>query len=194
VLGGAFNPPHEGHLLLAHEAIEQLGLDRVLLVPTGDAPHKRIDDDPGAEVRLRMAELAAEGEERIDVSPIEVERDGPSYTYKTLELLREEDPSRELWFLMGADVAAGLLGWERPARVLELARLGIASRPGVDAAELSAPLELLGAADRAEMIAMPRCDTSSTMVREKAAAGQSLEGLVPKPVAEMIERQGLYRS
>jgi len=194
VLGGAFNPPHEGHLLLANEAIAQLGLDRVLLVPTGEAPHKRIEDDPGAEVRLRMAELATQGEERIDVSPIEVEREGPSYTYRTLELLREEDPGRELWFLMGADVAAGLLGWERPARVLELARLGIASRPGVDPAELSGPLELLGAADRADMIAMPRCDTSSTMVRDRAAAGQSLEGLVPAPVAELIEREGLYRS
>jgi nicotinate-nucleotide adenylyltransferase len=194
VLGGAFNPPHEGHLLLAKEAMAQLGLDRVLLVPTGEAPHKDIQKDPGADVRLRMTELAAEGKDRLDVSPIEVEREGPSYTYETLEALHDEDPSRELYFLMGADVAAGLLGWERPARVLELSRLGIASRPGVDSAELSAPLELLGAADRAEMIAMPRCDTSSTMVREKAAAGQPLEGLVPEPVAEMIEREGLYRS
>jgi nicotinate-nucleotide adenylyltransferase len=194
VLGGAFNPPHEGHLLLAREAASGLGLDRVLLVPAGRPPHKTIEDDPGPAVRLRMTELAAEGVEGIEASGIEVERDGPSYSYRTLELLSEEDPGRELFFLMGADVAATLPEWERPERVVELARLGIAARPGVDPGEVEAALEKVGAADRAEMIAMPRCDTSSTMVRERAAAGEPLRGLVPEPVAEMIEREGIYVS
>ncbi|MDX6573485.1 MAG: nicotinate-nucleotide adenylyltransferase, partial [Gaiellales bacterium] len=112
--------------------MEQLGLDRVLLVPTGKAPHKVIEDNPGAEVRLQMTELAAEGEEGIEVSDIEVRREGLSYTYLTLEGLHEEEPDRELTFLMGADMAASLPSWERPERVLELARLGIAARPGVD--------------------------------------------------------------
>ncbi len=194
MLGGAFNPPHVGHLLLAREAAAGLGLDRVLLVPTGEAAHKRIEDDPGPEVRLRMAELAAEGEEGVEASAIEVEREGPSYTYRTLELLHDENPGAELVFLMGADVAAGLAGWKRPERVVELARLGIAARPGVDAGAVEEALRSVGAADRAEIIDMPECEVSSTTVRKRAAAGESLEGLVPGPVAELIEREGIYGS
>lgn len=193
VLGGAFNPPHIGHLLLAREATRQLGLDRVLLMPTGKAPHKVIEDDPGARVRLRLTELAAEGEQGVDVSAIEVERAGLSYTYETLEQLHDESPDRELVFLMGADVAAGLPQWKRPERVIELARLGIAMREGVDPADLERALESVGAAVRAEMIDMPRCEVSSTMVRERAAARAPLEGLVPPLVAKTIEREGLYR-
>jgi nicotinate-nucleotide adenylyltransferase len=173
--------------------MEQLGLDRVLLVPTGKAPHKVIEDDPGAEVRLRLTELAAEGEERIEASDIEVRREGLSYTYMTLEELHDEDPERELTFLMGADMAAALPSWERPDRVVELARLGIAARPGVDMGEVEAALHQLGAADRVEIIAMPECEISSSMVRERAAAGEPLDELVPAPVAEMIVREGLYR-
>jgi len=194
VLGGAFNPPHVGHLMLAREAASGLGLDRVLLVPVGEAPHKQIEDDPGAAVRLQMTELAAEGEEGIEASAIEVEREGPSFTYRTLELLQEREPKRELVFLMGADVAAGLPGWREPRRVVELARLGIASRPGFGEAEVRAALERLDAADRAEMIEMPRCEVSSTMVRERAAAGEPLRDLVSEPVAEMIERERIYAS
>jgi nicotinate-nucleotide adenylyltransferase len=173
--------------------MEQLGLDRVLLVPTGKAPHKVIEDNPGAEVRLRLTELAAKGEEGIEASDIEVRRDGLSYTYLTLEELHDEDPGRELTFLMGADMAAALPSWEKPERVVELARLGIAARPGVDLADVETALQVLGAADRAEIIAMPECEISSSMVRERAAAAEPLEGLVPAPVAEMIEREGLYR-
>jgi nicotinate-nucleotide adenylyltransferase len=193
VLGGAFNPPHIGHLLLAREATSQLGLDEVLLMPTGKAPHKVIEDDPGARVRLRLTELAAEGEEGVEVSPIEVEREGLSYTYETLEQLHGERPERELVFIMGADVATGLPRWKHPERVVELARLGIAMREGVDPADLERALESLGAAARAEMIDMPRCEVSSTMVRERAAAREPLSGLVPPLVAETIEREGLYR-
>jgi nicotinate-nucleotide adenylyltransferase len=111
----------------------------------------------------------------------------------TLEELVDEDPDRELTFLMGADMAAALPSWEKPERVVELARLGIAARPGVDLADVETALQRLGAADRAEIIAMPECEISSSMVRERAAAGEPLEGLVPAPVAEMIEREGLYR-
>ena len=173
--------------------MDQLGLDRVLLVPTGRAPHKVIEDNPGAEVRMRLTELAAEGEERIQASDIEVRRQGLSYTYLTLEELVDEDPDRELTFLMGADMAAALPSWEKPERVVELARLGIAARPGVDLADVETALQQVGAAGRAEIIAMPECEISSSMVRERAAAGEPLEGLVPAPVAEMIEREGLYR-
>src|SRR4051812_11694975 len=131
VLGGAFNPPHVGHLLLGQEARWQLGLDRVLLMVTGKAPHKAIEDDPGAGVRLEMARLAAGGEEGVEASGLEVERHEVSYSYRTLELLSDREPEAELYFLLGADMATGLAEWREPARVVELARLGVVPRPGV---------------------------------------------------------------
>ena len=108
VLGSAFNPPHLGHLALAQEALWQLGLSEVVLVPTGQAPHKRIVDDPGKEIRLAMTRLAASEDARFTVSTLEVGRDGPSYTSETLDLLGEERGDTELVFVMGADAAVGL--------------------------------------------------------------------------------------
>ena len=102
----------------------------MLLIPAGQAPHKRIDQEPGPRVRLEMARLAAAGDELFEVSDVEVDRDGPSYSFRTLELLRDERPDHEFTFLMGADVAAHLEQWRDPERVVELARLGIAARPG----------------------------------------------------------------
>jgi nicotinate-nucleotide adenylyltransferase len=193
VLGGAFNPPHLGHLLLAQEARWQLELDRLLLMATGVAPHKEIEDDPGADVRLEMAGLAAEGEEGVEASPLEVEREGPSYTFETLELLAEQNPGCELVFLLGADMAASLAEWKKPERVVELARLGVVPRPGVEMHRVRAALEDLGAADRAEIIEMPLCGVSSTLIRERAAAGRPLRHLVPDQVGKLIEERGMYR-
>jgi nicotinate-nucleotide adenylyltransferase len=193
VLGGAFNPPHIGHLLLAQEARWQLGLEDVLLMVNGTAPHKAIDPEPGPRVRLELAEAAAEGEPGVEASALEVERDGPSYTYATLEQLREQDPERELVFLLGADMAAALSGWKRPERVVELARLGVVPRPGIDGDAVRAELERLGAAERAEMIEMPLCGASSTEIRERVAAGRPLRHLVPEAVERRISERGLYR-
>jgi nicotinate-nucleotide adenylyltransferase len=193
VLGGAFNPPHVGHLLLAQEARWQLGLDVVLLMVTNRAPHKEIEDDPGAEVRLEMARVAAEDEEGVEASDLEVSRDEVSYSYRTLELLAEGDPGREMFFLLGADMAAGLASWKEPSRVVELARLGVVPRPGVGLEAVRSALERLGAADRAEIIGMPLCGASSTTVRQRAREGKPLRYLVPDRVIELIGERGLYR-
>lgn len=160
---------------------------------TGRAPHKEIADDPGGEVRLEMARAAADGEEGVEASGLEVEREGLSYTYLTLEALKEEDPGREIHFLMGADMAAALGKWEKPERVLELARLGVVPRSGVETDDVRAVLDGFGAADRAEIIQMPLCGVSSTLIRERAAAGMPLRHLVPDGVIEQIETRGLYR-
>jgi nicotinate-nucleotide adenylyltransferase len=193
VLGGAFNPPHIGHLLLAQEARWQLELDSVLLMVTGRAPHKEIDPEPGADVRLELAELAARDEPGVEASTMELEGEGPSYTHLTLERLLGEDSSRELFLLLGADAVAGLESWEKPERVVELARLGVVARHGVEPSAVDSTLERLDAADRAEMIDMPLCGVSSTLIRERAAAGRPLRHLVPDPVAEAISERGLYR-
>jgi nicotinate-nucleotide adenylyltransferase len=192
VLGSAFNPPHLGHLALAQEALWQLGLDEVVLVPTGEAPHKRIADDPGRELRLAMTRLAAADDPRFSVSTLEVEREGPSYTHETLELLGRERGETELVFVMGADAAVGLESWRRPERVVELARLAVARRAGVSDADLAAVLRSLGAEGRATMLEMPEFGVSSSVVRERAAAGRPLRYLVPETVARFIEEKGMY--
>lgn len=164
-----------------------------MLVPTGRAPHKEIEDDPGADVRLEMARLAARDEPGVEASGVEVESDRVSYSYLTLQDLSAADPGRDLWFLMGADMAASLGSWERPERVVELARIGVVPRPGTDLKRVRRALEELGAADRAEIIRMPKCDLSSTKIRERAARGMPLRHLVPDAVAELIAARGLYR-
>ncbi len=192
VLGSAFNPPHLGHLALAQEALWQLDLDEVILVPTGEAPHKRIADDPGRELRLMMTRLAAAEDSRFSVSTLEVEREGPSYTYETLELLAEERGDTGLVFVMGADAAVGLESWRNPERVVELARIAVARRSGVSDAEVVAVMRSLGAAGRATMLEMPQFGVSSSAVRERAAGGRPLRYLVPEPVARLIEEKGVY--
>jgi nicotinate-nucleotide adenylyltransferase len=192
VLGSAFNPPHLGHLALAQEALWQLDLDEVILVPTGQAPHKRIADDPGRELRLAMTRLAAADDSRFSVSTLEVEREGPSYTYETLELLAKDRGDRELVFVMGADAAVGLESWREPQRVTELARLAVARRAGISEADVAAVLRSLDAEGRATMLEMPQFGVSSSAVRERAAAGRPLRYLVPEPVARFIEEKGIY--
>ncbi|HMI81966.1 MAG TPA: nicotinate-nucleotide adenylyltransferase [Solirubrobacterales bacterium] len=193
VLGSAFNPPHLGHLALAQEALWQLGLDEVVLVPTGEAPHKRIADDPGREERMEMTRLAAADDSRFSVSSLEVEREGPSYTYETLEALAEERGDTELVFVMGADAAVGLESWRRPERVVELASLAVARRAGVSDADVAETMRSLGCEGRATMLEMPQFGVSSSAVRERAKQGRPLRYLVPQPVAGYIEEKGLYR-
>lgn len=193
VLGSAFNPPHLGHLALAQETLWQLGLDEVVLVPTGEAPHKRIHDDPGRELRLAMTRLAAADDARFSVSTLEVERDGPSYTYETLELLARERGEPDLVFVMGADAAVGFESWRKPERVVELARLAVARRAGVSEADVASTMRGLGAEGRATMLEMPQFGVSSSAVRERAAAGRPLRYLVPEAVARFIEEKGIYR-
>jgi nicotinate-nucleotide adenylyltransferase len=108
---------------------------------TGKAPHKVIEEDPGAEVRLEMARRVAAGEQGVEASDLEVSRNELSYTYRTLELLAEQDPDGERFFLLGADMAAGLAGWKEPERVVELARLGVVPRPGVGLGAVRSALE-----------------------------------------------------
>ncbi|MGB7685563.1 MAG: nicotinate-nucleotide adenylyltransferase [Solirubrobacterales bacterium] len=192
VLGSAFNPPHLGHLALAQEALWQLGLAEVILVPTGEAPHKRIAEDPGRELRMTMTRLAAADDQRFSVSSLEVDRDGPSYTYETLELLAAEKGETELVFVMGADAAVGLESWREPERVVELARLAVARRSGISDAEVGAVLRSLGAGGRATMLEMPQFGVSSSAVRDRAREGRPLRYLVPEPVARVIEEKGIY--
>ena len=140
-----------------------------------------------------MVQLAAEGEDGVEASDLEVGRDETSFSYRTLELLSDREPDSELYFLLGADMAAGLASWKEPERVVELAKLGVVPRPGVGLGAVESALERLGASDRAEIIDMPLCGASSTTVRQRVREGKPLRHLVPDRVIGLIEERGLYR-
>src|SRR6185312_6056737 len=141
ILGGSFNPPHIGHVALARAALEELGLERVVLMPLHTSAHKPGGEDPGPEHRLEMCRLAVAGEPGVEASALEIERGGPSYTADTLEQIHADDPEAELTFIVGADTALTLPGWRRPEQVLGLARLAVAGRQGSDGAQVLDALE-----------------------------------------------------
>ena len=193
ILGGTFNPPHLGHLICAQEAYRQLGLDRVTLIPARIPPHKPVEDEPGAEHRLKLCRLAVLGdEERFDVSDLEIVRSGPSFTVDTLEELHSSAPDNELFLIVGGDIAVGLPSWHRPKRVLSLATLAVAKRRGTSRAAVDGALRGLPGGERARFFHMPRIAVSSTMLRERVHAGQPIKYFVPDAVASYIERHGLY--
>ena len=194
ILGGTFNPPHVGHLVCAASAREQLGLDVVRLVPAAAPPHKAVPDDPGVEVRMQLCEAAAADDSGLEVSRIEADRPGPSYTVDTLRALAEASPDDELWFIVGGDMAHAFPTWREPSAILRLARLAVAEREALRRADIRERLATVsGAAGRVDFFAMPRLDVSSSLLRERVAAGRSIRYLVPDPVRARIDELGLYR-
>ena len=193
VFGGVFNPPHIGHMVCAQEALVQLELDVVVFVPVGEAPHREIDDDPGAEARLRMSELATAGDDRFELSQIELERPGPSYTADTLRELARRRPQDDLFLILGGDEAASLASaWREPEQVLALATVAAAERDGRRREEIAETVAALEGGDRLAFFEMPRIDVSATLVRRRAAAGLPIRYLVPDRVADYIGAKSLY--
>jgi nicotinate-nucleotide adenylyltransferase len=181
VLGSICNPPHRGHAALARCAAEQLGLDRVLLIPTGTPAHR---EEPAvdARTRLRLAEAAAADEPVLEASSIEVDRPGPSFMVETLGLLTLAVGGAELVLLLGADQYASLDTWHDPAGIRQLAALAVAPRSGT----------VLDLEPGAEAIAMDVVDISSTEIRRRVAAGEPIDGLVTPEVGALIAELGLY--
>lgn len=183
ILGGAFDPPHVGHVALAREAVDHFRLDRLLVRVVADPGHKDVDTD--AQLRLRLAELAFAA-----IAEAEVSLDPFARTVDSLEALGLEDPV----FLLGADQLAAFLTWTRPGRVLELARIGAAARPGTDRAELERVVASLPRPDRVELFPITPLAVSSSDIRHRVAAGLPIGDLVPPAVAAEIGRLGLYRA
>lgn len=192
LLGGVFNPPHIGHLVLAQEALSQLGLEKVVWVPVGRASHREVPGDPGAEARFTMCEHATAGDERFSLSRYEVDRDEPSYTVDTLAALRAARPDDEAVLLLGADQAAALPRWHRPGDVLAMAEVAVVARGDRTRADVRDALSGLPGGERVRFFEMPRIDVSSTLVRERAAAGLPIRYLVPDKVASFIGAGSLY--
>lgn len=197
LLGGTFDPIHIGHLLLAEFCREQCRLDQVWFMPAAIPPHKQDWTVTSADQRCEMIELALGGFPEFALCRREIERGGVSYTAETLAALRAEDPSRELFFLMGADSLADLPGWHRPADICRLAwptvvRRADAPEPNFDVlAELVDPQRLQ--AIRQQRVEMPRFDLSSREIRRRVAAGESIRFQTTRAVEKYIETAGLYR-
>ena len=200
VLGGTFNPPHLGHHELALHALRELDLDRVLLMPAFRSPFKSAEGDPGPEHRLRMCRLAVADSGRLEVSALEIERGGPSYTVDTLRALRAAHPDVQLTLIVGADVAGTLSAWREPAELLAFAELAVALRAECEPGE---PQEIRSALDPLlsgsapyfglRFLRMPVIDISSSSVRERVRRGVAIEELVGPAVATYIAANGLYR-
>jgi nicotinate-nucleotide adenylyltransferase len=187
VFGGTFDPPHVGHLVVAVNARHALGLDRLLLVVAHDPwqkSHRRLS---GADDRLAMVEAAVGDVDGLEASRIELDRGGISFTADTLATLRDEDPSRELFLILGSDAAAGLPTWDRVDEVRKLATILIATRPG---AEEGIP----PAGWTWERLETPRLEVSSTQLRARVADGRPLDYLLTPAVIDCIRARGLYRS
>jgi nicotinate-nucleotide adenylyltransferase len=198
VVGGTFDPFHLGHLALARAARDELGLERVLLVPAAQPPHK-----PGRHVspgpaRLEMVEAGIAGEPRLETSTIELDRAGPSYTVDTLSDLaaRERAAGRDpdLVLVLSAESFAGFRSWRDPDRILELARVAVAPRHGTPPPDAEALGRIAGDhTGRVLAIPGPDVDVSASAIRRRVALGEPIDGLVPPGVAAVIERDGLYR-
>jgi nicotinate-nucleotide adenylyltransferase len=192
ILGGTFNPPHIGHLICAQEAHAQLELDRVVLMPAGVPPHKQVEADPGAEARWTLCRAAVEGDERFDVSRLELDRPGRSFTVDTLRALHDHSPQDDITFIAGGDMARSLRSWREPEALLSLATLAVAERAGDRRDAIAAAIAPLKGSERVRFFDMPRVDVSSSLVRERIAAGRPVRYLVPDAVAEAIAHNEWY--
>ena len=203
IFGGTFDPVHYGHLLLAESCREQLDLEAVWFLPAALPPHKLGRELTPAETRVEMLELAVGGLADFAVCRYEADRGGVNYTVDTLRALKQQDASRDLFFLMGADSLRDLPTWKEPATICQLATLVVVERAldggtlqpeGCDLAGLEGNLtpEQLDAL-RSHRVGMPRIDLSSSDIRRRVAEGRSIRYRTPRAVEKYIETHGLYR-
>ncbi len=203
ILGGTFDPVHFGHLLLAESCRERLELEAVWFLPAALPPHKRHREPTPAMTRVEMLELALGGHATFSVCRYEADRGGVNYTVDTLAALKQQEPSREMFFLMGADSLCDLPTWKEPGQICQLATLVVVERSlaggslqgdECDLAPLAGVLstEQLDAV-RAHRVGMPRIDLSSSDIRRRVAEGRSIRYRTPRSVEKYIETHGLFR-
>jgi nicotinate-nucleotide adenylyltransferase len=196
IFGGSFDPVHCGHLLLAESCREVCRLDRLWFLPAAAAPHKRERRTATARQRVEMLRLAIGGHPAMDVSTLEIDRGGVSYTVDTLDSIHREEPDAELFLLMGADTLIDLPNWRSPARICELAVPVAVGRAGAPSPDYSVLAHLVSA-DRLDYfrqyyVHMPIVELTSTDIRARVAAGESIRYRTPRAVEKYIETNGLY--
>lgn len=186
LMGGTFDPIHHGHLVAAEEARVSLGLDRVMFIPAGRPWQKERRDVTGADHRFEMTTLATADNASFEVTRIELDREGPTYTIETLRTLHGQEPDSELYFITGADAISQILTWKDPDDALALATFVAVTRPGHDLGDL----RIL--ADNVVILEIPALAISSTDIRARVAEGRSIRYLVPEVVRRYIDEHRLY--
>jgi nicotinate-nucleotide adenylyltransferase len=184
ILGGTFNPIHIGHLILAEEAREKLGLDRIIFVPAYLPPHKDDADLAPAPLRMKMIKIAIKGNRNFSVSDIEIKRDGRSYTIDTLKEFKKLYPRDELYFIIGSDLLTYLKDWKDLGEIIKMVKFVAATRPGY-------PLEKIPA--HISTIPIRAVDVSGFQIRRAIKEGKSFRYLVPEAVYKYIQQKRIYR-
>lgn len=185
-MGGTFDPVHHGHLVAAEEARSALELKRVLFIPAGRPWQKEREDVTAGHHRLAMTRLATDDNPFFEVSTIELDREGRTYTIDTLRAVRDRHPDDELFFITGADAISQILTWKDPDEILALACFVAVTRPGHDLGDLRRR------AERIVILEIPALAISSTDIRERVASGRPIRYLVPDQVRRYIDEQSLY--
>lgn len=195
ILGGTFNPIHNGHLLLAENAFDTFKLNKVLFMPTGDPPHKDNKIIVSKERRLRMIELAIEDNHHFDVSTIEMDRLGTTYTIDTLNYLKEQNPNYKYYFIIGADTLEQLLNWKNYSNVFNLCEFIVAQRDHyVKKNILNIKKDLENNNDaKIHWLPMPKIDLSSSEIRKRINQGNTIKYMVPKDIEHYIYLNNLYK-
>ncbi|MSS83675.1 nicotinate-nucleotide adenylyltransferase [Actinomycetaceae bacterium WB03_NA08] len=188
VMGGTFDPIHHGHLVAASEAMNAFDLEQVLFVPAGVQPFKQDRQVAPAEHRYLMTVIATASNNRFNVSRVDIDREGPSYTYQTLRTLHQEMPETDLFFITGADAMAEILSWKNSEELFELAHFVGVTRPGHDLADQGLPHESVS------LLEVPAMAISSTDIRDRARHDKPIWYLVPDGVVQYIGKHGLYQN
>lgn len=195
IMGGTFNPIHKGHLMLAEKALKQFSLDEVLFMPCGKAYMKAEQEVESGQTRAEMTSLAIQDNPYFKLSTIEIERQGNTYTYQTLEHLRKENPDTEYYYIVGADSLFHMTQWASPERIFANCCILAAIRDDKTIEDMEKYIDLLSQEYNAYIYLMKteNMDISSSDIRNKIAAGESIEAYVPESVRIYIEERGLYR-
>jgi len=194
ILGGTFNPPHIGHLILADTACDTLALSQVLFVPAAIPPHKLDQSILPIEHRLAMLRAALAGNSNFVISDVDIARPGPHYTVDMLKIVQRQYPAAQLYFLIGGDSLHNFLNWRDPLGIVAQAKLVVMTRPGItiDMAALEAAIPTFS--QRISFVDAPAIGIAATLIRERLQAGRSIRYLVPDEVYRYIEEHKLYRN
>ncbi len=192
ILGGTFDPPHLGHLILAEYAVEALNLNCLLFVPAADPPHKQHEKNTPVAHRLAMLKLALGSNSRFTLSRVDVDRPGPHYSLDMVKIIQGQNPGAELYFVMGGDSLRDLPRWHRPAELVSLCRLAVMHRPGDGARPYMHEDVLPGLSERVVMIDAPLIGISATEIVSRWQKGLSIRYLVPDAVLDYMTAHNVY--
>lgn len=195
IMGGTFDPIHVGHLMLAEQAYDKFNLDKVLIMPAGNPPHKSNEVSALTKHRVQMTRLAIEGNKHFELSLIEVERSGYTYTYETLEILTKENPDVEYYFILGADSLMEVNKWKETQRIFQCATILVATRYNLESKELNKKIKEVAKEYNGKIYLLdtPNIDLSSTLIRTLVSTGKSIKYYVTSDVERYIYKNKLYK-